>query len=261
MKNLLAEASLERKCIENADGIVCKDLQIQHAKRHLGYRLPKIIFLVDGCWGHALSPVRHDAAEEVHVASCGDISPATMSRGDSLGGMGWLIDAFSKAGIHFEVFLPSYTRDGNNGDLARQLAHAQQVNAFLHFHDTLPLGDLEDSLSRYTFGLVVAGATMHLPDDHPVFVRRHADTVLARRLFSYLDAGIPTITHDGRLQAWLCKRYGVGFVADPGMILAPADWLRKRLPGPDFHRRISMAQESLSIDNLSRRLVRFYETL
>lgn len=243
---------LERFCLENADGICCRGLEQQYAKRHMGYRYRgKILFLLDGCWSNradAVNRVPKIDDGHVHIVYCGNISPKLTGPYDYHHYVALLLSGHK---IHYHIY-PYYE---HYTPILKVKFHDFVMKnggnpGYVHIHHPVPADDLIRVISRYHYGLHLMWPNpVANMDDFP-YELRGFDYGSTNKIFDYMDAGLPIFVHNGKLQKFLVERYGNGrAISDHSELLVKT--VQDPPPVPAAYR---MAPNI-------RRLIRFYEQL
>jgi tetratricopeptide (TPR) repeat protein len=243
---------LERFCLENADGICCRGLEQQFAKRHMGYRYKgKILFLLDGCWSNTADAVnRFPKIDDghVHFVYCGNISPKLTGPYNYHHYVALLL---SRHKIHYHIY-PYYA---HYTPILKVMFHDYVIKnggnpGYIHIHHPVPADDLIREISRYHYGLHLMWPNpMANMDDFP-YELRGFDYGSTNKIFDYIDAGLPIFVHKGKLQKFLVERYGNGrAISDHSELLV------KTVQGPP------PVPAAYQMAPNIRRLVRFYEQL
>lgn len=243
---------LERFCLENADGICCRSLEAQYAKRHLGYAYKgKRLFLLDGCWYDrttALERTPKIRDGHLHFVYCGNMSTEITGPYDYHQDVALLL---SKHQIHYHIY-PYY--EHCRTILKDKFRHYLLENGgnpeYVHLHHPVASDHLIREISRYHYGLHLMWPNpIANPDDYP-YELRGFDFGSTNKIFDYIDAGLPIFVHRGRLQKFLVERYGNG-----KGIRALEDILVNTIP------ESPPVPYAFQIEPNIRRLIRFYENL
>lgn len=203
----------ERYCLENADGLCCRSLETQYAKRHLGYRFRgKRLLLLDCCWADGVCSYPPAAVQEgdLHVAYSGNLPVADPADPEDISeNIHYEVAALlSRHRVHYHVY-PSDRR------LAEMCAPrilnylaAHGDPSYVHIHEPCSADDLTAELSHYHCGLHV------LPLNVEGYMRQYTQEKFrystTNKIFDYLDAGLFVVIHPGAFQRFLVRRYRVG---------------------------------------------------
>ena len=258
------QVSQERYCLENADGICCRDLQVQYIRKTFGYRKSaRTIFFPDLSLAEAPGPTRRPAPDsEIHVVLIGIIAIEQFLRYWPDSHFLKVAETLTRNGVHFHLYASSPLHRGKFELTFSGYLKLARRNPFFHFHKPVPLPRLLEEMSGYTFGLHIAGSMLHFrPTPFSGHLRPCYDWSVTNRQFDYLQAGLPIILHDGRLPTWVISRLGVAIPPDPGFLTSPARWLRQRLPDAAQRRKLDRARGRINIMLQIPRLERFYRSI
>jgi hypothetical protein len=258
------QQGLERYCLENADGVCSRDLQVQYLRKKFRYRRGgPTIFLPDLTL--AAPPEkreRRDPSGELHVVLMGIIAIERIHPYWQDTHFFKLIRAIVEGGVHFHLYANAPLR---RGDFERTFAEYLQLakrNPRFHFHTPVPLSQLLQEMAGYDFGLHTAGNMLNYrPTPHCGHLRPIYDAAVTNRQFDYLQAGLPIILHDGKAATWVFSRLGVVHHPDEGLITRPLQWLQERVPSPEQRQKLKRASEKIRMTTQIPRLERFYGRL
>lgn len=236
-------AATEQACIESADGLCCRSLELQVAKRTMGLRLPDAtIFFPEYCWDDIhLDKATANQGRKIRFAYAGNVPSRRPN------GFLDVADALDALGIEFHVF-PAL----RNSRIDLALRHK---NIFLH--DTANPDELITRLSSFDAGIQVELALLATRD---LVSSQKAQYAVAGKIFDYLDAELPVVVCSQRFQRWLVMRYrsGIKLCFGPGEIQGiTADEIRRLLQ--DAKGNVKHAKAQLSLKHHAARLNSFYE--
>ncbi len=228
----------ERYCLEHADGLTCRSLELQYVKRRLGYRFGgKRIFVPDGCYG-TIIPQRRPQ-ERPKVAYCGNLSP----NGET-NYLKAVAEKVEEAGIELHIF-PSLQVKADK--LRAELRRILPATAPVYVHDTLPYDGLLQELAKCHYGLHAL-----TPEDEGIqqtYRIEKFEYASANKVFDYVDAGLYSFVHHGKFIRFLMKRYRLGeHVADPVAVIS----------GLGVGESVSVP-DSFLVGDIAKRLIAFYE--
>jgi len=205
---------LERFCLENADGLCCRSLEMQYAKRHLGYQYKgKRIFLLDCCWSSGTTVNLHSVSkmnDALHLAYCGNISTQKNAPFNYHYEVSVLL---SKNHIHYHIY-PSMIGKSQilKSNILKYVIEQGGDPSYIHIHEMIPPDELITELSAYHYGLHLMWPTGDL-GKFPYYLRGF-DYGTTNKIFDYIDAGLPVLIHKGKIQRFLVLRYGNGKVVE-----------------------------------------------
>jgi tetratricopeptide (TPR) repeat protein len=256
---------LQRYCIEHADALCCRDLQMRHVIRTVGYR-PKgqKIFFPEYCWDpSALAGYteRRGHNDDIHVVSIGNFGFESQGEGE----WGYLDIArrLTNQGIHFHMY-QHWMWEGA-GESRKKEAFADYIalashSPYFHLHPTVPMDRLSYELAQYDFGINVISAKL---SGTPLikYHDAHFENCLSLRNIDYLDAGLPVIlTPELRLQRFILKRFGAAVDAYPSLFENTSQQLSAFLTN-EAKERIGQGRKAYSIMGNIGRLIEFYDRL
>lgn len=245
-------------CLENADAIVSRDLQLQYHRKYrpVGRGRPLLLF-PEYCWDREPLPQpRRDGA--THVVQIGWMG--FEQRGEQDVGAFPIIRAFVEAGCHFHIYLhPSFPplESVLFRTLFQDYLALRDRTGRLHFHATVPPQQLVHELTQYDFGFnMINGLSL------PGIAWHHSNPARSpycgsSRLFDYLDAGLGMIV-DGPLRYMRHTFEPYRIVLDGTARLRSGSLADMQRPAPD---QIARARMHLSVARNAKRLTDFYDRL
>ena len=246
-------------CVEAADAICARDLQMQYRRKEtrLGRGKPLILF-PEYCWNDSPLPERR-ADNEIHIAQVGWMGLETLGEVDV--GAYRIFKSFVEAGCHLHIYLhPIYPAFGTAA-FATAFADYLELGrktGRVHIYPTISPEKLIAELAKYDFG---AGVTNGLVFDLPWSHHNPARFPFcgSSRMFDYLDAGLGMILHEKlRFMYRTFRPYGVAF--DASRLLNTSDLRAEMASRPDRD-AFAHARRELSIGQNIGRLTQFYENL
>jgi hypothetical protein len=257
------QRALERYCLENADGICSRDLQVQFLRKKFRYRRGgPTIFLPDLTLAAPPEKAARRNDGEIHVVLMGIIGIERIQPYWPDAHYLKLIEAIVEGGVHFHLYANAPLRRGNFEATFAQYRALERRNPRFHFHTTVPLPQLLREMAGYDFGLHTAGSMLNYrPTPYSGHLRASYDAAVTNRQFDYIQAGLPIILHDGRVATWVLSRLGVVHNADPGLMADPMRWLRQRLPTPEQREKLARASDKIRMTSQIPRLETFYRTI
>jgi hypothetical protein len=233
------QLGLERFCMENADGLRCRDLAPAFARRKLGYKIRgKTLYFPDFGWGKATGAAERPLdGRGVSVAFCGGMAVEKVSKEDRYNLYLEVAKAISAGGVPFHLYATVGLTPGGFEDTFSDYLDWSRRCPDLHVHRPVPPQLVATELSKYSFGLYVWGDPLHLGEDSPIHMPCRKEVTMGSRFYDYVEAGMHIVSHDGRLASWIVRRYGLGFQASRELFTQPRAWLMeqsgrvKRRPG------------------------------
>jgi hypothetical protein len=248
----------QRYCIERADAVCCRDLQMQYGRRTAPHarRVP-LIYFPEYCWNSTPLPEpRLD--DTIHIVQIGWMGFETRGAEDT--GCFRLFEKFVKAGFHVHVYVhPAFPAMGSRDfeSLFSDYLRLGTATGRVHLHPTIPADTLISELSRYDFGFGLSNA-MAIDTPWRTVNPRRFPVCGSSRMFDYLDAGLGLLLSP-QLKLMAHQFRSTGMVVD-GIALLRSGQIRARLQRPS-RGQVAAAREHLSIRRHVHRLTRFYERI
>ncbi len=255
------ELELEKYCLENADGICCRNLETQYAKRHLGYRFkgPRLLFL-DGCWDFAdIVPLSERDRGTVCATYCGNMNPEKIAPSPGFGDFLWLAKTLSSQEISFHLFPSAPDWPGGFENAFSEYRALENETPYFTLHFPVKPDDLIRQLAAFHLGIHVLGSSMST-SDMPVYTKAKIRYGISNKIFDYLDAGLLIIVYEAQFHRFVLSRYGVGMTASM-QLLGSMRELVTHLDWDELGRRASRARSAYAVSRNAGRLTRFYSTL
>lgn len=242
----------ERFCLEHADGLCCRSLETQYAKKYLGYRYRgKRILMIDCCWADEMpvvQPKRDDDQSEVHIVFCGNLFDGDPSDPDPVNYQYDVAALLSSHRIHYHIYPPTVRHSEN---LRQRVAVYLQSNGdpkYVHVHNPVPPDTLVAELSKYDYGLHIL--SREIDGRSLTYADRKFRYATANKIFDYIDANLHILSHSGLFQGKLATRYRSGTI-----LKSLGDLLMAKQCRP------TNTPRAFSLSQNIRRLVHYYATL
>ena len=270
----------EKFCWENADGLCCRHIESQFAKKKLGlkFRGKRILFLDYG-WGNELhSSIRREDAQkladsrssaekkrEIHIVYPGNI-PLSHESMFQL----WLAARFREEEIHYHIYPPPLllsvvtAQYGITFEAAFKsyIEHSFE-NPYFHFHRPIPAERVVSEISQYNFGISVSSrdfkeidASLNMDNDYTEHKDHYA---IASKIFDFFEAGLPVLIHSkGKFARFIASRY-------KGAVEATEDVIFNRERLLEIEEKIKanavISSQKYAISAHIPRLIKFYNTV
>lgn len=265
IKDAFHKIPMQKYCIENADALCCRDLQIRHVTRNVGYQCPdKTIFFPEYCWDfhQEQQPGSLDGRKnDIHVVSIGNFGIEKL--GEEEWGYFEIARRFAQQRVHFHIYLhwlwlsvPAAMKNDHLSDYIE----LSKTSDFFHLHPTVPMDKLIQEISQYDFGVNVIAAKI-TGKQIKKYNDDHFRNCLSLRNIDYLDAGLPIIiSRELTFQRFIARKYGFTIDATPEL-LEDTKTVLNRYKSPDIKERVRRERSAYSVEKQSGRLVSFYASL
>lgn len=249
--------AMERFCLENADGLCCRSLETNYAKRHMGYKYRKRIFFPDYCWNVSDPPSKQPVVDGwLNIASVGNLY---VNQHHAIGHPTNYHVALALRLTQHKIKSSLYLAACWSPEVESYLEGVLAGNPHVSFGN-VPYEALIYELQSKCHAGLICMLDLDLPglasEPYRQIKRKYS---VANRLFDFMDAAMLIIVHPGKkFQYWLANRYHVvldfaAFAADPGEYRGQAlDLLSKDL---------SRARKTLSVRHQIKRLIEFYGSI
>jgi hypothetical protein len=248
----------QRHCIQRADAICCRDLQLQYGRSdaRLTRRIP-LVYFPEYCWNSTSLPLPR-AEKSIHIVQVGWMGFETRGVDDT--GSFRLLEQFVNAGCHVHIYAhPAFPAMGSK-DFVTLFADYLRLAAEtgrLHLHPTVPPDQLIEEISKYDFGFNICNA-MVLDIPWRTVNSRRFPYCGSSRMFDYLDAGLGLLLSP-ELKLMIHQFRVTGMVVDGTALLRSGRILEGLHRAPRGH--VAAARERLSIGRHIPRLAAFYERI
>lgn len=256
----------ERFCLENADGLCCRDLETQSVKRQLGYRFRgKRILLWDCCWGdlQLSTSSSRNGTDDFHIVNCGNIPVRTEKEftvhTEELTQLArTLVNKGLRAQrLHFHTYPTGPIWHGAARNGSEECVNLNNLSVLFHLHNAVPAEELPREFVQYDAGLYhfAIGA---VPDTYTQWKFAYTS---GNRVFDYLDAGLPVIIHGSRFMEFLTRRARVDIRIEAELSSAAREYLRRTPDGDSLRQNAATARSRFSITNYVAKFGIFYESI
>ncbi|HYD70498.1 hypothetical protein [Azospirillum sp.] len=250
---------LERFSLENADGLCCRSLEAQVAKRHLGYRLkgPSLLFL-DGCWNRSDLPERprRDPAE-IHIAYCGNFGVEKLAANDATAIHLGLARQWATQRIHYHLYPAPMGQQTAFEEVYSDYLALEAATPYFHLHRPVPAERLLEELSQYDYGIHLSSRKLDTLADDAYNEHKHPYCT-TNKLFDYFDAGLPVLGPSTGFISFVANRYGAGVMLTPAHLPRLRRFL-EALSHENLRRRALETRARYAVAAHGGRLARFYE--
>ncbi|RMD87189.1 MAG: tetratricopeptide repeat protein, partial [Candidatus Dadabacteria bacterium] len=255
--------SMQRYCIENADGLCCRDLQIVDICKSLGYkRSRKNILMQEYTWNdpeYYGGPVDDKRwGEEPTIVAIGNFPIEKKGQGV---GLLEISKALTAHKIHFHIYPHWFYHnisDEEFSDLFSDYIELQESTPYFRLHRPIAMTELVYTISKYDFGFgATAEATLGIVHERSPTHFRFGGS---GRNVDYLDALLPVIsTRNLCFQYRRLNQYGLAIDGGPPFLDNPIPVLEK-FRNEHVIEQLKKARKQESVLAHIPRLIRFYES-
>jgi len=227
----------ERFCLENADGLCCRSIEIQYAKRNMGYKLKGIknIFFPEYVWVAPETNVNKITKQNT-IAYAGGIDIAIMTKfAKTIGEINWNLDIYSTIPIEkIKKLIPD------------------NISVFDKIDNQL----LIERIKEYPLALQVPLDIKDI-DESVVYTANKKQYAMSGKMFDYIQANRTVIVSELVLISWLLKRYNFALLIDENNYFAD---LNMKILNYKYLNR-NPAINNLTISVQIKRLIHFYSSI
>jgi hypothetical protein len=172
----------EKYCLENADGLCCRSLETQFAKRYLGYKYKgKRIFFPEYMWNEYRQNAKDENKKNV-IVYAGNYNKFCVRVAEELKRINWQFDLFP---AHSNTVLSSKPEN-------------------LNLLKTISSDKLIDTLSRYRLAIVMPPEIAEGKDIYTENKRKYA---MSGKIFDYMEANLKVLISGYDFLIFILKRY------------------------------------------------------
>lgn len=252
--------AVQRFCVENADGICCRDLQLWNYCRVNRIRpRGKSMLFVDYCW-HKSRTGPAKLGGGVHVVYAGNFAVEKAWPRNIDTGLLLVAKALVARGIHLHLYPHWHVRFiSDDSQLSDYFEIAKQFPNF-HIHAPVPMDKVAEEIGQYDYGMIVnQGSLFDLPLTSTM--NGHEKHALANKGFDYLDAGLEVLVGQGLpLVRRVFAQKSVAVHLTKELLGDPVPFLSER-KALGQSERVARAVENFAIARHIPRLLRFYASL
>lgn len=251
------EVKFEKYNLENADGIIARNLESKDLSKRFSYKFPaKNILFLDYCDEvNFQTPQRKSLSENspIHLVYSGGIfGPSALKAS-------WGIidfDILIKSLKHSQLNLHLYPFPNEPLEYYSELVEMEKTNPYLNIYSSVPNFTLANEIGKYHFGILPNFKV----DNYPILDFK-LDMCTSNKFFNYLEAGIPIIVSDElKFMSWIVKRYQIGIVVKKEDL----NNLRQIIFEHDYNQMIDnvlKVREKLSFQFNNKRLLTFLNSI
>lgn len=254
----------QRTLIERADGLCCRDRQIDHyfQVNNVNPKGKHILFL-DYCYGMDLPlTTKLDQMDEIHIVFHGSFIPEDVYPQFSCNGSYLISEAIIKQRIHLHIYPGVWAVNALASKKKSIYKQLEESSPYIHLHSPLALEELIQTIAQYDFGMILhQSGTFGIPDRY-VLDGHHAYG-MSTRLFDYLEAGLDVLVQDNfTMVTDLLQQYKFGKIVDSSYILSDLKDKLLELKNDALRKeQIAQARADLAIEKHASKLIDFYHSL
>lgn len=206
-KRYKKQVKLEKYSIENADGLVCRDLRTNLLKKN-GWKLPKRILFME------YVDKKDSEVRKIINKSLVYVGNLELDPNSSVAFQYDLGSKLKNNKIKFIIF-PSVA------------SHYQVLkNIFLNFNNeifddliidvrkNIKSSNLEAAISSYSFGLLISTKKINYYDDHDSYHSLMDRYFFAAKVFDYFNAGLIPVVQNSNFIKFILRRLNIGHVVN-----------------------------------------------
>lgn len=254
----------QRQCVENADGLCCRDLQLWKYCQVNGIRPKgKRILFLDYCWGENKQKVSVRKDGEIHAVIAGtiDIEKVNPARTDC--GYLHIARVLADSGIHIHIYNRRHNKSLTDQKHMEDYFELAEKSPYCHLHEPVSMSMYVQELSQYDYGLGIVQGHLFHEIGITTFLNQSEKHGIATRWFDYIEAGLDILmTPELQFGYRLMRNASVVVPATPKLFLqGDAKKVLSSWRGQHTQLRINAARERFDIHNNIDRLIDFYRSL
>ena len=252
----------EKYCLENADGLVCRNFQTQYLKKkyHYQYKGERILFL-DYCWNRKPPHKTFKSEkEELSIVYGGRLLPRKSN--NPLSQIEWDgLSAWVETTKRHSAKMIAVAYNLTNEHEFKDFYRLAKKNPNFVLKEKMDLDELIVYESKMDYGTDTFELAKDQQGNYENFNFEAREKYCAtNKYFDYIDAGIPIIC--GRNQEMLSRyleKYHIVFWCTLEQLAERMDELKQRRN--EYAQNVAVARKRLSVENQILRLIRFYRRL
>lgn len=245
---------MEKYCMENADGIVCRGFETEYLIKELNFKIRKVLNFYDYCSSDMSERIKKKENQELSICYVGGIATEKEYPGASYAA--WL-EFGEKCEIN-KCHLHIYPRDWD-AKRYKDYIEFEKNHMYFHFHKPVPYENLIDEISQYDYGIHPVKSTIGEVEDKGYTTPSKAVYATTNKFFDYLDAGLPIIACSPFKLADMLERENV--LIRWSIDEYDFDVLRQCRKRKDYRENVKKARQKFAIDVKIDELRVFYDSL
>lgn len=251
-RHFTGQMQLEKFCLENADGLCCRSIEMQYSRRCFEYKYRgKRIFFADYCWNFpniTISTSYQSTDDAIHVVYAGNIPYEKSQKPSNY--LLLLAETLAQHKIHYHIYPAPHVVENFKTDLLGYIQLSDQ-SPFFHLHQPLDNEDMIEEFTQYDLGLSMFGQE-HSSYHQPYHVQQKFEYCMANKLYDYLDAGLPyLIVKPLRFLRFLANRDRVGIDIEKILSLDRSHLKQTIIPALK-----KSAEQAKIINSIERQIIR-----
>lgn len=249
----------EKFCLENADGLCCRNFESQWVKTHYKYKFKgKRILFFDYCWNKpSITKNNFDKQvnKELSFVYIGGLRTKQMYP-ESTGCCNLeLAKLLTKNKVNYYMYINGY-----NKNIHKDYIKLSKINTRFHFFKEISYKKMLHLLSNYNYGsLIERGNYMEgLKQTLPYYVSKYIYST-TNKFFDYIDAGLPILAETPTMILKYLSSYGVVISVNLENFEDKLEDLK--INYKKYLDNTVKARKELSIDRNIPRLVKFYNNI
>ena len=228
----------EKYCLENAEGLCCRSLETQFAKKYLNYQyIGQRIFFPEYMREKINDKTQKNPVKSKTIVYAGNVNIELLIKVSKvINKIGWNIDVY-----------PFQTK--------KSYKNIRQPN--LKFYDPLPNKELIEKIKQYNLALQVPIDIENLVDQD-IYTDHKKVYAMSGKMFDYIEANNKVIISELVLIRWILNRYGFAINIEPENYLKE---LCDILVNYNHTNQYCNLTNRLTIKNQIKRLEKFYKNL
>jgi hypothetical protein len=206
-KKYKKQINLEKYSIENADGLVCRDLRTNLLKKN-GWKLPKRILFMEYV-DKKDSEVRKRITKSIVYVGNLELDPINSvayqyDLGVKLKNHSIKFIVFPSVASHFQNLKKIFL------DFDREIFHDLMID----IRENINSSELEAAISSYSFGLLISTKKINYDDDHDAYHSLMDRYFFAAKVFDYFNAGLIPVVQNSNFIKFILRRLNIGHVVN-----------------------------------------------
>jgi hypothetical protein len=206
-KKYKKQINLEKYSIENADGLVCRDLRTNLLKKN-GWQLPKRILFMEYMDKKDVEVKKNINKSIVYVGNL-ELDPSNSvayqyDLGVRLKNHKIKFIVFPSVASHYQGLKKIFL------DLDREIFNDLMID----IRENINSSELEAAISNYSFGLLISTKKINYHNDHDTYHSLMDRYFFASKVFDYFNAGLIPVVQNSNFIKFILRRLNIGHVVN-----------------------------------------------